>query len=92
MGQAGIAVESQHLAEELYRLIQTLDPARWRAEFEQSAHEMVTRVKERLGRALESGASAADAVTDANALGAWVATQRGATPVHDTDSIAALRL
>jgi len=41
---------------------------------------------------LLTGASAADAVADANALGAWVATQRGATPVHDTAAIAALRL
>ena len=39
---------------------------------------------------LLSGKSTRDAVTSANALGAWVASQRGATPEHDAAAISAL--
>ncbi|MFT5433720.1 MAG: dolichol kinase [Myxococcota bacterium] len=60
-----MTVESQRVAEELYRLIQTLDPARWRIELEESAHELITSVKDRLAKALDAGSSAADSHTRA---------------------------
>jgi len=45
----------------------------------------------RLMKGLLSGEEPADALAAANAMGAWVATQNGATPLHDLDAIAALQ-
>ncbi len=50
-----MALESQRLAEDLYSLIQLLDPANWRAELEIAARERVGAIKARLAALLEQG-------------------------------------
>ncbi|MCB9729768.1 MAG: hypothetical protein H6744_05690 [Deltaproteobacteria bacterium] len=42
-----LRTESQRLAEEVYALIQTLDPAVWRAELEEAAHQRIESIKAR---------------------------------------------
>jgi dolichol kinase len=42
-----LRLESQRLAEEVYALIQQLDPAVWRAEFEETAHQRIEHIKAR---------------------------------------------
>lgn len=45
-----LAVESQVVAEDLYRLIQVLDPANWSAQLEQVARARIQALRDRLGR------------------------------------------
>lgn len=45
----------------------------------------------RLLKGLLTGEAPAQALSSANAMGAWVATQNGATPLHDLDAIAKLK-
>ncbi|MEZ4268308.1 MAG: SEC59/DGK1/VTE5 family protein [Myxococcota bacterium] len=42
-----LRLESQRLAEEVYALIQQLDPAVWRAEFEEAAQQRIEHIKAR---------------------------------------------
>jgi dolichol kinase len=51
LGRLGLDIalrlESQRLAEEIYALIQQLDPAVWRAELEEAAQQRIERIKAR---------------------------------------------
>lgn len=53
-----LALEGQKLALDLHKLIQSLDPANWRAELEASAREHLARIRARLAQLLESIQSA----------------------------------
>jgi dolichol kinase len=49
-----LLLESRDLTKELYQLLRTLDPARWRREFEQETKERIVRLRERVTHLLDA--------------------------------------
>ena len=54
IGQDAMVLKHRQLVNELYLLIQTLDPATFKAELSSAAEEMMERVKERVNELLEN--------------------------------------
>ena len=50
IAQDALTLESQRLAEDLYKLIQTLDPATFKEDVEQAARELLARVRKRVAQ------------------------------------------